>query len=297
MSVIRVVTLDEDSGKKLSVEDVSNSDEGVKMKKSIGLLSSITIIVGSVIGSGIFVSPSGIIKHVHSFGASIIIWVVCGIFSLLGAYCYAELGTMMPRSGGDYSYVLEAFGPLIGFLRLWVEVMVGRPGAVAIISLTFARYILQPIFPDCDQPESAVTLLAIVCVLTVGFVNAISTMVAARVQDVFTAAKLIALIMIIITGMVKIGQGGTEGFEDAFEGSNWNPGSITTAFYAGLFAYSGWNYLNCMIEEMANPRRDLPIAIVFSCLLVTAVYTLANVAYVSVMSVREILDSPAVAVV
>lgn len=88
-----------------------------------------------------------------------------------------------------------------------------------------------------------------------------------------------------------------EAFDSPFEGSDWSLGGIATGFYSGLFAYAGWNYLNCMIEEMKNPRRDLPIAIVFSCLVVTAAYTLCNVAYFTTVDVHEILITPAVAVV
>ncbi|OON15574.1 hypothetical protein X801_08621, partial [Opisthorchis viverrini] len=87
----------------------------------------------------------------------------------------------------------------------------------------------------------------------------------------------------------------TEELQDPFEGSNWDPGSIAKAFYSGLFAYAGWNFLNCMIEEMSNPRRDLPIAVVSSCLVVTVLYTLANVAYLTVVSMTELLTTPAVA--
>ncbi|KAA3673559.1 uncharacterized protein DEA37_0000481 [Paragonimus westermani] len=273
-----------------------NEKTGAKLEKSIGLLSSITIIVGSVIGSGIFVSPSGILHHTNSFGASIVIWILCGVFSLLGAYCYAELGSMMPRSGADYSYVLEAFGPFFGFLRLWIEVLVARPTSAAVIAMVFAQYILQPVFPDCPQPDSALRMLASVCVLLVGLINCMSVRWSTRTQDVFTFAKVAALILIIITGFVQIGRGRTETYQDSFEGSNWNPGSLTVAFYTGLFAYSGWNYLNSMIEEMKNARRDLPIAIIISCVMITAVYTIANVAYASVLSVHEILESSAVAV-
>ncbi|KAA0199885.1 Large neutral amino acids transporter small subunit [Fasciolopsis buskii] len=275
---------------------VSDSDGKIRMKPTIGLVNSITIIIGSMIGSGIFISPSGILANVNSFGASIIIWIACGVYSLLGAYCYAELGTMMHRSGGDYSYVLEAFGPFVGFLRLWVEVIVARPVAVAIIAMTFAQYILQPLYPDCEQPKEARACLAAMCVLLLSFINAMSVRMSTLVQDIFTFVKMAALLLIIVTGLVQIGRGYTEGFQDPFEGSNWSPGAIANAFYTGLFAYSGWNYLNCMIEEMSNPRKHLPIAIVFSCLTVTAVYTLANVAYVSMVSVNEILTSPAVAI-
>ncbi|VDP89219.1 unnamed protein product [Echinostoma caproni] len=222
------------------------AEEPAKMRKTIGLVNSITIIIGSMIGSGIFVSPTGIAENVRSFGASIVIWIGCGLFSMLGAYCYAELGTMIHRSGGDYAYHLEAFGPFMGFLRLWIEVMVARPATMAVIGMTFAKYILQPVFPDCEQSETVLR----------------------RIEEL----------------------------RDPFYGSNWNPGDIAKAFYSGLFAYAGWNYLNCMIEEMSNPRRDLPIAIIFSCLCVTIVYTLANVAYLTVVSLSEMLTTPAVAV-
>lgn len=142
----------------------TNNIVAVKMEKTIGLVSSITIIIGSIIGSGIFVSPTGILENMQSFGASLIIWIGCGIFSLLGAYCYAELGTMIQRSGGDYAYVLEAFGSFMGFLRLWIEVMVARPATMAVIAMTFAKYILQPIFPDCPQSNAVVRCLAAVCI-------------------------------------------------------------------------------------------------------------------------------------
>lgn len=137
--------------------------KGVQMEKTIGLVQGITIIIGSMIGSGIFVSPTGILASVKSVGASLVLWVACGLFSLVGAYCYAELGTMIHRSGADYAYVLEAFGPFLGFLRLWVEVVVVRPATMAVIAMTFSKYMLQPIFPDCHQPEMAVRFLAAVC--------------------------------------------------------------------------------------------------------------------------------------
>ncbi|CAH8856210.1 unnamed protein product [Trichobilharzia szidati] len=268
----------------------------VRMVKNIGLLNSITIIIGSMIGSGIFVSPTGILENMQSLGASLVIWVSCGLFSMLGAYCYAELGTLIHRSGGDYAYVLEAFGSFMGFLRLWIEVMVARPATMAVIAMTFSKYMLQPIFPDCQQPDSIIRCLAAMCILILGFANAYSVKLATRIQDIFTLAKMLALLLIIVTGFVCMGLGYTDEFKEPFEGSNWYPGSIAKAFYSGLFAYSGWNYLNCMIEEMENPKRDLPISIVFSCLVVTIVYTLANVAYVTVVSLNEILTTPAVAV-
>jgi len=144
------------SAKNVTIED----DNMVKLKPKITLVNGITVIVGSIIGSGIFITPKGVLQEVHSVGMSLIIWLACGLFSMIGAYCYTELGTAIVRSGADYAYIFEAFGPFLAFLRLWVECMIVRPCAAAIVALTFANYVIEPLFPTCPQPEVAVRLLA-----------------------------------------------------------------------------------------------------------------------------------------
>ncbi|GFR82323.1 Y+L amino acid transporter 2 [Elysia marginata] len=147
--------------------DSPNGDgggQGVELKQKLSLINGITVIVGSIIGSGIFVSPKGVLMGTGSVGMSLVVWLLSGVYSMIGAYCYAELGTAIVRSGADYAYIFEAFGPFLAFLRLWVECMIVRPCSQAIVALTFAYYVIEPLFPDCDQPDVAVRLLAVICI-------------------------------------------------------------------------------------------------------------------------------------
>jgi amino acid transporter len=126
---------------------------GLHMKKELGLLEGVAIILGIIFGSGIFISPKGVIKEVGAVGTSLVIWVLCGLLSMIGALCYAELGTMIPKSGGDYAYIFEVFGPLPAFLYLWDATVIFVPSTNAIMGLTFASYVFQPLFnAGCSIP-------------------------------------------------------------------------------------------------------------------------------------------------
>ncbi|RCN41676.1 amino acid permease [Ancylostoma caninum] len=183
-------------------------DTGKGLARTLTLTNSVTMIVGCIIGSGIFVSPTGVQEAAGSVGSSLIIWVLCGLWCGLGAYIYAELGTLITKSGGDYAYIMEAFGPFIGFLRLWIESMVVRPCALTIVGLTFALYMLRPLYPDCDPPAGSKELLAAVMIMILGAVNCWSVKLATIVQDWFTYAKIVALLLVIVTGafLVMFGQ-------------------------------------------------------------------------------------------
>lgn len=137
---------------------------GIKLKKELGLINGIAIIVGTIIGSGIFVSPRGVLQEVGSVGLSLLVWFSCGCLTTIGALCYSELGTSIPKSGGDYAYIKEAFGPLPAFLFLWGALFVTLPTANVVAALTLANYVLQPLYPDCDPPENAVRLIAALAV-------------------------------------------------------------------------------------------------------------------------------------
>ncbi|XP_072751675.1 Y+L amino acid transporter 2 [Anoplolepis gracilipes] len=272
------------------------SKEGIKLQKELGLWDGVAIIVGIIVGAGIFVSPKGVLLNSGSVGLALIVWIFSGILSLIGALCYAELGTMIPRSGGDYAYISDAFGPLPAFLYLWVALFVLVPTGNAITALTFAQYILQPAWPGCEPPYEAVRLLAavITCLLTA--INCYNVKWATRVQDFFTATKIFALLIIVGAGLVWLCDGHTENFQYPMAGTNTQPGYIALAVYSGLFSYSGWNYLNFVTEELKDPYKNLPKAICISLPLVTVIYVLANVAYFVVLTQDEILASNAVAV-
>ncbi|XP_031668418.1 asc-type amino acid transporter 1 isoform X1 [Oncorhynchus kisutch] len=284
----------------LNGKDKSDSpSDRVTLKKEIGLLSACAIIIGNIIGSGIFISPKGVLEHAGSVGLSLIVWVCGGGICALGSMCYAELGVTIPKSGGDYSYVTEIFGGLVGFLLLWSAVLIMYPTTLAVIALTFSNYVLQPAFQNCVPPYLATRLLSTICILFLTWVNCSSVRWATRIQDVFTVAKLLALGLIIAVGLVQICRGHYDALRpsQAFEFTrDPSVGQIALAFLQASFAFSGWNFLNYVTEEVVEPRKNLPRAIYISIPLVTLVYTLTNIAYFSSMTPEELLASNAVAV-
>jgi amino acid transporter len=138
----------------------SNRVTVVQLKKQINLFHAVCIIVGIIIGSGIFVSPVGILQNVKSVGMSCVMWSVCGVFSALCALCYAELGVTIPESGGEYTYIKRAFGDFPAFLAMWINFIIICPVCVAASCLIFATYILRPFFLDCDPPITSIRLIA-----------------------------------------------------------------------------------------------------------------------------------------
>jgi len=277
------------------IQDGEDQEQG-KLKKELGLLEGVAIIIGIIIGSGIFVSPKGVIQEAGSVGVSLIVWVVCGMLSMLGALCYAELGTSIPKSGSDYAYIMEAFGGFPSFLYLWDANFIFVPTTNAVMALTVSQYIIQPFFGEDDLPKSATTLLAAVFICGLTWINCYSMKVTTRLQNLFMVTKVVALMLVILVGIYALSQGGHKNFDNAFAYSSTEPGRICLAFYSGIYSYAGWNYLNFMTEELRDPFRNLPYAIYLSLPVVTFLYILANVSYLAVLTPTEMMASNAIAV-
>ncbi|KAI8071458.1 amino acid permease-domain-containing protein [Gongronella butleri] len=268
----------------------------------MGLMSSCNMIVGLIIGSGIFASPGPVVDKVGAIGPALMMWLVGGILSYLGALCYAELGTMITKSGGEYQYLRQAYGLCAGLTFTWSNLVLTNPIGTASIATVFAQYILQmayfnPAQPNAqpDMPDYAVKLVAIACIWVVVAFNCVGQKAGAYVQNIFTGAKLIAVVMIIIIGFVWLGKGGKDNLANAFVGSSTNALDYGTALYLALFAFNGWNNLNYGISEVKNPKKTLPLAISISCMLVTTVYVLCNVAYFATLPVSTVATSSTVA--
>lgn len=278
-----------------------NHDKHIRLERRLGLLDGVSMIIGVIIGSGIFVSPTGVMKEAGSIGGSLLVWSTCGLLSLMGALCMAELGTSIKESGGDYSYIKLAYGPLMSFLYLWVTFLIILPCSNAVAALTFARYVIQPFYEaDCESSENAVRLIGFAIVLILVWVNCYSVKWSLRLQDSFTALKVLALGLIISIGLYYIIAGKAD---KLYVYDNWfnplKPLTITgfsTAFYSGLYSYAGWNSLNFITEEIKNPVRNMPKAIIISITSITIIYVLVNLAYFAVLPETDIENSQALAV-
>ncbi|XP_012256355.3 b(0,+)-type amino acid transporter 1-like [Athalia rosae] len=285
-----------------------NEKGKVHLKRELGLFSAVNMIVAVMIGSGIFVSPTSALENSGSVGLCLIVWTLSGIVSLLGALGFAELGTVVPRSGAEYVYFIEAFcpihrylGPIPAFICSWIYVLVLRPAEVAVVVLTFSEYIIQPfshLIGDvpAESMQMVIKLISIMALGLMTYINMTSVKLYVRVQNIFTVCKVAACILIIGGGIFWLGSGRTELLKDPFKGTTTNPGNIALAFYSGLWAYDGWTSATIVTEEVKRPEVNILRSILISVPMVTLLYVAMNLMYMAVLTIPEMVSSPAVAV-
>ncbi|KAE9988071.1 hypothetical protein EG328_000541 [Venturia inaequalis] len=273
--------------------------------KSLTFLNGLSLVIGLIIGSGIFSSPASVNINAGSPGASLIVWTVAGILAWTGAASYAELGGAIPLNGGAQVYLAKIFGEWAGFLFTWCAVCVLKPGSAAIIAIIFGEYFVRAIIgPDAMDNVWLNKGVALSGLVLVTLVNCVSTKLGTRSADVFMIMKFLALLGITIMGIVVAATGfslNSTASEDWkshgwFDGTTTNISNWAVALYAGLWAFDGWDNVNYVAGEFINPTRDLPRVIHTSLPLVIISYLLANVAYFFVLPTAVINSSNTVAV-
>nr|XP_055027585.1 b(0,+)-type amino acid transporter 1 isoform X2 [Misgurnus anguillicaudatus] len=271
----------------------------LNLRRELGLTSAVSIVAGIMIGSGIFMSPQFVLVYVGSPGTSLVIWAVCGIICICAAFSYAEMGTIIRESGGDYVYILRVYGPCPAFVVAFTTMFVLRPFGIAAIALSLAKYAMAPFYLGCTPPILVVKCIAASCILMVATANILHVRFALAIQVVFLVAKLVGLMVIVIGGIVTLAQGhygSLSSVEIAFEGTKLGVSPVGMALYQCLWSYAGWYNLNYVIEEVKKPEVNLPRALMIAIPMVTILYLLVNVSYLVVMTPTEMISSSAVAV-
>lgn len=233
---------------------MESEKRGLNLKREVGLTGAVSFIAGTMIGSGIFMSPQYVITAVGSVGASLIIWLCCGLVAMLGGLSYAELGTIIPESGAEFIYMLRTSGKVVAFLFAYSYISVMRPVSATGIALGVAEYVLAPFYGGCSPPQLLLKCVAAGAILLVALVNSLSVRLTTGIQVVTTVLKVLVLVVIILGGVVILFQGHVINFDNAFEGTNIGIHSLGIAFYQGLWSYDGWNIINCVTEELKHPE-------------------------------------------
>lgn len=278
---------------------VDGPEEEEGLIRGLGALEVTTIIIGGAIGSGIFRAPSIIAAEVGSPGMSLVVWVVCGLIGLAGGLCFAELGAMMPRTGGQYIYIREAFRrPWVSFLYGWSSFWLVWPVSIAAVANVFATYLSSVVhyMTQVTLNTGSQNLLAVACIGLLTVVNVLGVRAGGRVTNWFTYLKVAALGSLILLGLA-LSKGSMSHFSPLWGEAKpggagvFAFGSFGAAMITGLFAYEGWSFSSYVAGETRNPRRNLPLSIIVGMLFVMAIYLLANMVYIYVLPFDQVQTS------
>ncbi len=272
----------------------------LQLARDLGVTHSTAIVVGTIIGSGIFLVPSEMMQAVGSAKLVYLAWFVGGLLSFFGALTYAELGAMKPQAGGEYVYVRDAYGPLGGFLYAWTTVIVSKPASIATVTTGFVRILgtfsvfsffsrhllTGPLVITYGQ------LAAIAAAVFISFLNYIGVKKAGEFQLVFTLLKVAIILGIVVVCFGYRGGAGWNNFATTFVGAKGGIAGFMAALVAALWAYDGWNDLNMVAGEIRQPERNIPIALIAGVAIVGALYVLVNAGVQYVLPAAAIASSP-----
>src|ERR1700681_1546529 len=267
-----------------------------ELARDLGLSHAGAVVVGTIIGSGIFLVPSEMMQAVGSARVVYLAWVVGGMLSFFGALTYAELGAMKPQAGGEYVYVRDAYGPLAGFLYAWTWFLIAKPASIATITTGLVRILgTFPAFSFLSNTWisnpftiSYGQLVAIAATILISGLNYIGVRRAGEFQFLFTLLKVAIILGIVAVGF-SYGGGTWANFATEFTGAKGGVAGFFAALVAALWAYDGWNDLNMVAGEIRNPQRNIPLSLIWGVATVGALYILVNAA------VQYVLPAAAVA--
>jgi basic amino acid/polyamine antiporter, APA family len=287
---------------------VSDDNARPGLRRDLGFWSAASIVVGTTIGSGIFLVPSTMIRQVGSPHVLFAVWIFGGMLSLFGALSYAELAAAMPEAGGEYVFLREAYGPLWGFLYGWTQMWVAKSGSIATLATAFFYYLANfrpeldgvlytlplPIGPNGGPLEIRYgQLLAVAVILLLAGVNYAGVKFGGDVQVGVTVVKVGLIAAIIVVGL-GAGSGSVAHYSAAIPAAGGVAGFFA-ALVGALWAYDGWNNVSMVSSEIRQPQRSLPRALIAGTLGVIVIYLLANLAYFWVLSPGEVASTPRVA--
>jgi APA family basic amino acid/polyamine antiporter len=269
-----------------------------ELARDLGLSHAGAVVVGTIIGSGIFLVPSEMMQAVGTARLVYLAWMVGGVLSFFGALTYAELGAMKPQAGGEYVYVRDAYGPLAGFLYSWTWFLIAKPASIATITTGLVRILETfPIFSFFSHTLISKPftvnygqLVAIGATLLISWLNYIGVRRAGEFQFVFTLLKVAIILGIVAIGFSYSG-GAWANFATEFAGAKGGVAGFFAALVAALWAYDGWNDLNMVAGEIRNPQRNIPLALIWGVATVGALYILVNAAVQYVLPAATIAGS------
>ena len=284
----------------------TGTDVETGLVKGLGAMDATTLVVGSMIGSGIFIVSADIARQVNSPGLMMMTWIATAALTLIAALSYGELAAMMPHAGGQYIYLRESFGPLAGFLYGWTLFLVIQTGTIAAVAVAFAKF-LGVFVPAISARNYLVgagrvgittqQVVAIVIIVVLTVINARGIRTGAMVQNVFTIAKTAALLGLVVLGFIVGGNApaASDNFTNFWRNANWNFEAVRlvgVAMVGSLFSADAWNNVTFTGAEVRNPRRNLPLALGLGVAIVSALYIATNFVYLRVLPLAAIQSAP-----